>query len=51
MNAVAGLMIGTASLGAPGAWVAVVYYAVIVGSSVLVPITAYAGAWIISGSG
>ena len=42
MNAAAGLVIGTASLGAPGMWVAVVSYTVIAGSSVLVPILAYA---------
>ncbi len=42
MNAAAGLVIGTASLGAPGTWVAVVCYTVIAGSSVLVPILAYA---------
>ena len=42
MNAAAGLVIGTASLGVPGAWGAVGYYTVIAGSSVLVPILAYA---------
>jgi threonine/homoserine/homoserine lactone efflux protein len=42
MNAAAGLVIGTASLGMPGVWVAVVYYTVIAGSSVLLPILAYA---------
>src|SRR6185295_5296852 len=42
MNAAAGLVIGTASLGMAGAWVAVAYYTVIAGSSVLVPILAYA---------
>jgi len=42
MNAAAGLVIGTASLGTPGVWVAVVYYTVIAGSSVLIPILAYA---------
>jgi threonine/homoserine/homoserine lactone efflux protein len=42
MNAAAGLVIGTASLGVPGASVAVAYYTVIAGSSVLVPILAYA---------
>jgi threonine/homoserine/homoserine lactone efflux protein len=41
MNAAAGLVIGTAGLGVPGAWVAVAYYTVIAGSSVLVPILAY----------
>jgi hypothetical protein len=42
MNAAAGLVVGTASLGMPGVWVAVVYYTVIAGSSVLLPILAYA---------
>lgn len=42
MNAAAGLVIGTASLGVAGAWVAVAYYTIIGGSSVLVPILAYA---------
>src|SRR5215475_1476367 len=42
LNAAAGLVIGTASLGVPGVWLAVVYYTVIAGSSVLVPILAYA---------
>jgi len=42
MNAAAGLVIGTASVGAAGVWVAVVYYTVISGSSVLLPILAYA---------
>jgi hypothetical protein len=42
MNAAAGLVIGTASLGAPKVWVAVAYYTVIAGSSVLLPILAYA---------
>jgi threonine/homoserine/homoserine lactone efflux protein len=42
MNAAAGLVIGTASLGVPGVWAAVAYYTVIAGSSVLVPILAYA---------
>ena len=42
MNAAAGLVIGTAGLGVPGAWMAVAYYTVIAGSSVLVPIVAYA---------
>ena len=42
MNAAAGLVIGTASLGIAGVWVAVVYYTVIAGSSVLLPILAYA---------
>jgi threonine/homoserine/homoserine lactone efflux protein len=42
MNAAAGLVIGTAAVGMPGVWVAVVYYTVIAGSSVLLPILAYA---------
>jgi threonine/homoserine/homoserine lactone efflux protein len=42
MNAAAGLVIGTAGLGVPGAWLTVAYYTVIAGSSVLVPILAYA---------
>jgi hypothetical protein len=35
MNAAEGLVIGTASLGVPGAWVTGVYYTVIAGSSVV----------------
>ena len=42
MNAAAGLVIGTAGLGVPGAWLAAAYYTVIAGSTVLVPILAYA---------
>lgn len=42
MNAAAGLVIGTAGLGMAGAWLAVAYYTVIAGSTVLVPILAYA---------
>ena len=42
MNAAAGLVIGTASLGGPGSSVAVMYYTVIAGSSVVLPILAYA---------
>jgi threonine/homoserine/homoserine lactone efflux protein len=42
MNAAAGLVIGTAGLGVPGAWLAVAYYTLIAGSSVLVPILSYA---------
>jgi uncharacterized membrane protein YidH (DUF202 family) len=42
MNAAAGLVIGTASLGVPGTWSAIAYYTVIAGSSVLIPILAYA---------
>jgi len=42
MNAASGLVIGTAGLGMPGASLAVAYYTVIAGSTVLVPILAYA---------
>jgi threonine/homoserine/homoserine lactone efflux protein len=42
MNAAAGLVIGTAGLGAPGAGLAVAYYTAIAGSTVLTPILAYA---------
>jgi threonine/homoserine/homoserine lactone efflux protein len=42
MNAAAGLVIGTASVGIAGVWAAVAYYTVIAGSSVLLPILAYA---------
>ncbi|MBE1551611.1 hypothetical protein GGC64_005671 [Mycobacterium sp. OAS707] len=42
MNGAAGLVIGTAAVGAAGVWVAVVYYTAIAGSSVLLPILAYA---------
>ena len=42
MNAASGLVIGTAGLGMAGAWLAVAYYTVIAGSTVLVPILAYA---------
>jgi threonine/homoserine/homoserine lactone efflux protein len=42
MNAAAGLVIGTASLGGPGTWLAVAYYTAIAGSSVLIPILGYA---------
>jgi len=42
VNAAAGLVIGTAGLGAPGASLAVAYYTVIAGSTVLLPILAYA---------
>jgi threonine/homoserine/homoserine lactone efflux protein len=41
MNAAAGLVIGTASLGGPGTGLAVAYYTAIAGSSVLVPILGY----------
>jgi threonine/homoserine/homoserine lactone efflux protein len=40
--AAAGLAIGTAGLGAAGAWAAVVYYMLVAGSSVAIPILAYA---------
>jgi threonine/homoserine/homoserine lactone efflux protein len=40
--AAAGLAIGTAGLGAAGAWFAVVYYMLVAGSSVAIPILAYA---------
>jgi threonine/homoserine/homoserine lactone efflux protein len=42
MNAGAGLVIGTAGLGVPGGWLAVTFYTVIAGSTVLIPILAYA---------
>jgi len=42
MNAAAGLVIGTAAVGVAGACVAVPYYTLIAGSSVLLPILAYA---------
>jgi threonine/homoserine/homoserine lactone efflux protein len=42
MNAAAGLVIGTAGVGVSGAWLAVAYYTVLAGSTVLVPILAYA---------
>ena len=40
--AAAGLTIGTSGLGLTGAWSAVVYFALVAGSSVLVPVVAYA---------
>jgi threonine/homoserine/homoserine lactone efflux protein len=40
--AAAGLAIGTAGLGAAGAWSAVVYYMLVAGSSVALPVLAYA---------
>ena len=40
--AAAGLAIGTAGLGVAGAWSAVVYYAVVAGSTVAIPVLAYA---------
>jgi threonine/homoserine/homoserine lactone efflux protein len=42
INAAAGVVIGTAALGVLGTWLAVAYYTVIAGSSVLLPILAYA---------
>ncbi len=42
INATAGLMIGTASLSEPGTWLAVAYYTAVAGSTVLIPILAYA---------
>lgn len=39
--AAAGLAIGTAGLGETGAWFAVVYYVLVAGSSVAIPIVAY----------
>jgi len=40
--AAAGLAIGTAGLGTAGAWFAVVYFMLVAGSSVAIPILAYA---------
>ena len=40
--AAAGLAIGTAGLGTSGAWAAVAYYVAIAGSSVAIPVLAYA---------
>ena len=42
ISAAAGLAIGTAGLGVAGAWSAVAYYALVGGSTVAVPILAYA---------
>jgi hypothetical protein len=42
MNAAAGLAIGTAGWGVAGTWLAVAYYTVLAGSTVLIPILAYA---------
>jgi Sap-like sulfolipid-1-addressing protein len=42
MNAAAGVVIGTAMLEVSGVWVAIAYYTVIAGSSVLIPMLAYA---------
>jgi threonine/homoserine/homoserine lactone efflux protein len=40
--AAAGLAIGTAGLGTPGAWVAIAYYVAVAGSTVAIPVLAYA---------
>jgi hypothetical protein len=42
VSAAAGLAIGTAGLGRPGAWASVAYYALVAGSTVAIPILAYA---------
>ena len=42
MNAAAGLVIGTAGLAVPSAWLAAAYYTVVAGSTVLLPVLAYA---------
>ncbi|WP_102141251.1 GAP family protein [Mycobacterium hubeiense] len=42
VSAAAGLAIGTAGLGRAGAWSSVVYYALVAGSTVAIPILAYA---------
>jgi len=42
MNAAAGVVIGTATFGVASVWLAVAYYTVIAGSSVLIPMLAYA---------
>jgi threonine/homoserine/homoserine lactone efflux protein len=41
VNAAAGLAIGTAGLGTAGAWASVAYYALVAGSTVMIPILAY----------
>jgi threonine/homoserine/homoserine lactone efflux protein len=41
MNAAAGLVIGTAAWGLPGAWLAVAYYSALAASTVAAPILAY----------
>lgn len=41
IGAAAGLAIGTAGLGAAGAWASVVYYALVAGSTVTIPILAF----------
>ncbi|MGV0746209.1 GAP family protein [Mycolicibacterium sp. XJ870] len=42
VSAAAGLAIGTAGLGRTGAWASVIYYALVAGSTVAIPIVAYA---------
>jgi Sap, sulfolipid-1-addressing protein len=42
INAAAGLAISTADLGTPGSWFAIAVYAVLAGSTVLIPMLAYA---------
>ena len=42
VNAAAGLVIGTAELGVPGAWLAVVYCTALAGSSAAAPVLAHA---------
>ena len=42
LNAAAGLVIGTASVGTSGVWLAVAYYTAVAGSSVVVPMLGYA---------
>lgn len=42
INAAAGLAISTAALGSPGSWFAVAMYALLAGSTVLIPMLAYA---------
>lgn len=41
INAAAGLAISTADLGTPGSWIAVAVYAVLAGSTVVIPMLAY----------
>jgi threonine/homoserine/homoserine lactone efflux protein len=42
ISAAAGLSIGTSGLGVVGAWSAAVYFALVAGSTVLIPVVAYA---------
>jgi threonine/homoserine/homoserine lactone efflux protein len=42
VSAAAGLAVGTSGLGVAGAWSAMVYFALVAGSTVLIPIVAYA---------